>query len=55
MAIQQAKIVEHRSRVEKTPQTYKPGLELEEGFGQKMRKVLLTVLRYPSAWKVEIN
>ena len=34
-------------RVAKIPQTYKPGLE--EGFGQKTSKVLLTVLRYPSA------
>ena len=28
---------------------------LEEGFGQQMRKVLLTVLQYPSAGKVGIN
>ena len=41
------------ARVEKTPQTYKPGLE--ESFGKTMRKILLTVLRYPSSWKVEIN
>ena len=40
-------------RVAKTPPTYKPGLE--EGFGQTMRKVLFTVLRYPSAGKVGIN
>ena len=42
-----------RIRFAKTQQTYKPGLE--EGFGQNMRKVLLTVLRYPSAGKVGIN
>ena len=40
-------------RVAKAPQTYQPGLE--EGFGQKIRKILLTVLRYPSAGKVGIN
>ena len=40
-------------RVAKPPQTYKPGLE--GGFGQQMRKILLAVLRYPSAGKVGIN
>ena len=32
-------------KLQKTPQTYKPGLG--EGFGQQTRKVLLTVLQNP--------
>ena len=43
----------YQSRVAKTPQTYKPGLE--EGCGQQTRKVLLKVPRYPSAGKVGIK
>ena len=39
----------HSVRVAKP---HKPGAE--EGFGQKTRRVLLTVLRYPSAGKVGI-